>query len=1286
MSGEATRDVVVRVSVVGNKVDKFPDFAKMTTAAEGFLQTVESGLRILKSDSETVMAATSKLTDHLRESASTKLGDLGLGEARSAVEEMVAALDAIGNAGDIDLAGVAESASGLNDVSSAMEGIASSAGDVAREIETATGESERLAASLGDIDSSVGVDPAGVREFATETTKASSAAEDLAARLREAAGTSLGDVGLDDVKAAVQEISGAVKNVPSIDLGGGGQAKQDADEIKAAIESINEEISQSTIDTASVQEFASQAKNAADATGGFTDRLREAAGTKLGDLGIGESLAAVQEMVSSVESLGETVDSGVNQAADSVRNLSTEASLLSEETSKVSDNLRTVSETNLGDLGLREAQAAVEQMAASLAVIDNAGVGLGDTKNAVQQISDALNALPGIELSGAETAASGVNDVQSAIESLAASGQKVEEDLSASLVNAAQEAERLAQAELDAKYEVEDATKAAKAATQDEGKVAQEVAFKKIAMQNQLSAQQQKATAEALKAENDKADAFKKSSDEQRTQMLAASGAIAQALAVSKQFVATLQTIGGDSRDIQELASQFSKVEGAIQDIASGSKTSFQDLTNEIANVEASLRSVYEGATKNFGFNDISAAADELASVQRELSSIDMSGINAGDATEAVERLVQLEREVINLTRQISAQEVGNLGFGKATTAANGLSEATEEVRENAEALANADVKSLGLPTAAAAAQDLSDKVTVVVENLTNAALALTSAGETAASTIRGAAEEMASASSTQKAAVEELGQATATEGQSAAEIAFKKIALAERLAAHTRKNNTEQVKQENEKKEAAKRSGEEQQRQMFAATGALAQSVAAGTQFVSLLRMIGGEGENIDELARKFAVVQSTVQGIAAGTQAFNSLNQGLDTLHEAAAAATSQLAATGGTATVTQTALIRLAPAAATAQAALGPIGLAIAGISLAVAAVKAASDYFSEELPDDSERNAKAFERVNNQLAMMKRQIDSNARSMEAQNNMLKTELDLRNQISGKTTDKDIQEGLGIEVKTATDTANAATQTEQNAAAKRMAELQNERRQLVTEQEQLVQQDQTEKSWWGGDGKDPKREEEKKRIQKRLEEITPQILDEAASAEGVGVELTPSTMAEYAAAIENLPQEQQAAYEQVLDKFAQQMSTAIQSANQQLEASLRENQQALNDNSRSVEDARKAYEEEQNIALRLQSSPQERKALEQSVNTATATGNLNAGIDAVSGVVSTEREQELRNQLAQGNLTREKLLAEIADAAEFETEKAELEKQVAALKEQATAIQATREELTKAQQKVK
>jgi hypothetical protein len=598
--------------------------------------------------------------------------------------------------------------------------------------------------------------------------------------------------------------------------------------------------------------------------------------------------------------------------------------------------------------------------------------------------------------------------------------------------------------------------------------------------------------------------------------------------------------------------------------------------------------------------------------------------------------------------RQAASMDFGDLGLGEARAAVEEMADAQQVATEAAVEGAQKQVEAV-------------NSVEAAVENLAQAEL--------------DAKNKVEEATKSVETATKSLETATTKEGQSAAESAFKKIALSERLAAHNRAAAKE-----------AEKLGQTQQKEMFAATGAIAGALAAGTSFVSTIKLIAGESSEIEELAKQFAQVQGVIAGIAAGTQAFNGLNQGLTNLQSAAAAATAQLAATGGTATVTQTALIRLAPAAATAQAALGPIGLAIAGISLAVAAVKAASDYFSEELPDDSERNARAFEKVNNELAQMKRQIDSNARSMEAQNNMLRTELDLRKQLAGKTTDKDIQEGLDIGVKSATDSANAAVQSEQQAAEQRRAALQAERKKLLAESESLVQQDQAEASWWGGTGQDPKREERKREISQQLEQITSQTLSDGAAAEGPGVALSASTMAEYAAAVENLPQEQQAAYEEVLDKFQQDLSAAIQTANQDLEASLRENQQSLDDNSQKVDDARKAYEEEQNIALRLQSSPNERKALEQSVNTATATGNLNAGIDAISGVVSTEREQELRNQLAQGNLTREKLLAEIADAAEFETEKAELEKQVAALNEQAAALQATREEMTKAQQRVK
>jgi len=504
------------------------------------------------------------------------------------------------------------------------------------------------------------------------------------------------------------------------------------------------------------------------------------------------------------------------------------------------------------------------------------------------------------------------------------------------------------------------------------------------------------------------------------------------------------------------------------------------------------------------------------------------------------------------------------------------------------------------------------------------------------------ASVEAANEAATQQVeATKEVETAVKQEEKTATESAFKRIALSERLAAHQRKTKDEALKAEAEKSAAFKKASDDQRAQMLGASTAIAGALAAGTQFVSTIKLIAGESPEIEELARQFAQVQGVVAGIAAGTQAFNGLNQGLTSLQSAASAATAQLAATGGTATMTQTALIRLAPAAATAQAALGPIGLAIAGISLAVAAVKAASDYFSNEMPDDSDRNARAYERVNNQLAEMKRKLDSNARSMEAQNRMLQVEFDLRQKIAGETTISDIDEQVNKDIKAASDQANTATATEQNEAAKRLAALQDE--------------------------------------------LTPQALTEAQGAEGLGATLTPETIRDYSAAIQQLPEEQRSVYEETLSKFEESLKNSLSSATDELQSKLRDNEQALKDNKRSVDDATKAYQDEQNTALRLQASPAERKALEQSVTEATATGNLYSGIDALSGVVSSEREQQLRNQLAQGNLTRQKLLEEIADAAEFETEKAALEAQVATLNKQADALDATRDQLTKAQKRV-
>ena len=624
---------------------------------------------------------------------------------------------------------------------------------------------------------------------------------------------------------------------------------------------------------------------------------------------------------------------------------------------------------------------------------------------------------------------------------------------------------------------------------------------------------------------------------------------------------------------------------------------------------------------------------------------------------------------------------------------------ATAKLAEELQSAASIDLKNLGgdgVNEVSAAIEKLNQEIAVSVDELEaawSAADELAEAGqqiedELAASLEAATQQAMDLAQAELDAkyegveAAKDLGAATAQAGKSSAEIMFKQIALTERLAAHQRKQTEDVKKQEAEKQAAIKKAGEEQQRQFFAATGALAQALAAGTQFIATIKLIGGESPEIEELAKQFAKVQGVVQGIAAGTQAFNSINQGLTGLQAAAAAASTQLGITGATATATQTALIRLAPAAAMAQAALGPLAVAIAGISLAVTAVSAISNYFAEDLPNEIDESNRALERTTAQLDKMKNQIDRNAQSIAAQNVLLRAELDLRNTIDGVTSGADVEEKLGIETNAATSEANTQLQSLRIAMAREQAEL---KRKLVEQNEAAIQ------IFSDTEGQDDPIAQKRREMAVRDIRETEDALNRNAQAQFVAATelqtpLTTENMDEYAKAIKQLPKEQQAVYEKVLADFVQAQSTAVSSANADLASALRENEMTIKDNANRQEQLQKQYEQEQNVALRLQGSPEERLKLEQGVNAATATGNLNAGIDALSGVISSEREQELRNQLAEGNLTRERLLAEIADAAEFETEKKQLEQSVKELQEQAKVLAETREALSVSQAKVR
>jgi len=345
-------------------------------------------------------------------------------------------------------------------------------------------------------------------------------------------------------------------------------------------------------------------------------------------------------------------------------------------------------------------------------------------------------------------------------------------------------------------------------------------------------------------------------------------------------------------------------------------------------------------------------------------------------------------------------------------------------------------------------------------------------------------------------------------------------------------------------------------------------------------------------------------------------------------------------------------------------------------------AVSKYFEDDLPDETEMSRRAFERLNRELDETKRKVDASARSLDVQNHFLRAELELRTLLKGGSSAADVEEGLNLDVKSAVDTAMSRIQAERSAAAKTAAEMKAERDALQKENDKIF------KSGRGITGNKEMTSENREKLEenkRRIWELDSAISEQNTTAAGVGVELSATTMNEFAQAIKELPDEQRATAEQTLKDFQAAIQTAVESAKSQFDTKLSENTAEMNQIRQDRADAMSKFENEQNIALRLQ-APEARQTLEKSVTEATATGNLNAGIDAISGVVSADREQELRNKLAEGNLTRQRLLEEIADASEFESERDELKKQVDALNQQADALAATREELTKSQQRVR
>lgn len=582
-----------------------------------------------------------------------------------------------------------------------------------------------------------------------------------------------------------------------------------------------------------------------------------------------------------------------------------------------------------------------------------------------------------------------------------------------------------------------------------------------------------------------------------------------------------------------------------------------------------------------------------------------------------------------------------NSGMKELTAEANLMKSATAEFAESVKAAAAVDLGDMGLGVAKTAIDEYTAAQKASVE----------------------AANE---AATQQVEATKEVETAVKQEEKTAAESAFKKIALAERLAAFQRKAKDESIKAEKEKEAAFKKSGEEQQKQMFAAGGALAQSLAAGAQFVATLQLIAGESPEIEALARQFAKVQGTIQGIAAGTQAFNSLNQGLAGLQAASAAATAQLAVTGSTATFTQGALIRLAPAAAVAQAALGPIGIAVAGISLAIVAVQTAASFFSDDMPEYVGESKSAVDELNDSITKSLGAIDRASNAVKLQNSLFEQQLELKRMLDGSLTTEDLKASVESNLNVAADAFTATIKKEIKSAEMQIAKLKEQEQLLVAENMDLYGDDSQ-----GATRKRQQNSQEAERLRAEIDALQvgrAKFIDQKDNVIGMNPENAAATMGELTAAITQIPEEFRDSFSTAVDEFSKQQIQILGGAYSDLNMQITDGSRKLKESQTEQDRLKEQFNREADIAAKLTDNPNKVAEL----NTAISSGkSVGESFDSIRGELPERLQEDLQAKFREGNLVKADLVAALRDAADVTKEREALNENLMAIVESASIV---------------
>jgi len=591
---------------------------------------------------------------------------------------------------------------------------------------------------------------------------------------------------------------------------------------------------------------------------------------------------------------------------------------------------------------------------------------------------------------------------------------------------------------------------------------------------------------------------------------------------------------------------------------------------------------------------------------------------------------------------------------------------ATSKLTDQLRQAASMDFGDLGLGETRAAVEEMADAQQVATEAAVEGAQKQVEAVNSVEAAVENLAQAELDAKDKVEDATKSVETATKQEGATAAETAFKKIALVERFAAYQRKVKDETIKQEKEKEAAFKKSGEEQQKQMLATGGALAQSLAAGAQFVAALGLIAGESPEIEALARQFAKVQATIQGIAAGTQVFNSLNQGLAGLQAASAAATAQLAITGSTATFTQGALIRLAPAAAVAQAALGPIGIAVAGISLAIVAVQTAVSFFSDDMPEYVGESKSAVEELNDEITKSLGAIDRASKAVKLQNSLFEQQLELKRMLEGSITTEDLKASVESNLKVAADAFTATIKKEIKSAEMQIAKLKEQEQLLVAENMDLYGDDSQ-----AATKKRQQNSQEAERLRAEIDALQvgrAKFIDQKDNVIGMNPENAAATMGELTAAITQIPEEFRDSFSTAVDEFSKQQIQILGGAYSDLNMQITDGSRKLKESQTEQDRLKEQFNREADIAAKLTDNPNKVAEL----NTAISSGkSVGESFDSIRGELPERLQEDLQAKFREGNLVKADLVAALRDAADVTKEREALNENLMAIVESASIV---------------